>query len=224
VAEGYDALYSNSGGSYNIAIGQAAGANLTTGHYNIDIGNRGIAGEGRTIRIGTQGTQFNTYIAGISGVAVSGSTVTVNSSGKLGVMASSRRFKRNIQPMGANSDVLLKLEPVTFEYKADVDPSGMPQFGLVAEEVEKIDPNLVTCDEQGKAYTVRYEAVNAMLLNEFLKEHSKVQAEERKVAHLEAVVQQQQKQIEALTEGLQKVSAQMATQKSRETTIVAAAK
>ena len=202
VAEGLNALYSNTTGNNNIAIGLGGGGDLTTGSYNIDIGNRGVAGESRTIRIGTQGTQTKTYIAGLSGVAVSGSTVTVNSNGQLGVMASSRRFKRNIQPMGEESDVLLRLQPVSFQYKAEVDPSGAAQFGLVAEEVEKINPDLVACDEQGKPYTVRYEAVNAMLLNEFLKEHQRVQDQGATIARL-------QRQVEALTAGLQKVSAQL---------------
>jgi hypothetical protein len=104
--------------------------------------------------------------------------------------------------MDKASEAILALQPVTFRYKHELDPDGIPQFGLVAEQVEKVNPDLVARDEQGKAYTVRYEAMNAMLLNEFLKEHSKVQT-------LEATVTKQQKQIEALTAGLQKVSAQV---------------
>jgi hypothetical protein len=204
VAEGLNALYSNTTGSSNIAIGINAGGDLTTGGYDIDIGNRGVAAESRTIRLGTNGSQTKTYIAGIGGVAVSGSTVTVNSSGQLGVMTSSRRFKRNIQPMSGRSDVLLKLEPVMFQYKAEVDPSGAAQFGLVAEQVEKIDPALVTCDGQGKPYTVRYEAVNAMLLNEFLKAHKKVE-------DLEAIVAQEREEISLLKQSLKAHAAQIAT-------------
>jgi hypothetical protein len=137
-------------------------------------------------------------------------------------MTSSRRFKRNIRPMSGSSDVLLKLEPVTFEYKTEVDPSSAVQFGLVAEEVENVDPDLVTCDEQGKAYTVRYEAINAMLLNEFLKEHKKVE-------NLEAIVAQEREEISLLKQSLkaqagqiEKVSEQLAVQKSSATLIAKA--
>jgi hypothetical protein len=104
--------------------------------------------------------------------------------------------------MDKASEAILALKPVIFRYKADLDPEGIPQFGLVAEDVEKVDPDLVARDDEGKPYTVRYEAVNAMLLNEFLKEH-------RTVQDLKAVVAQQQKQIEALASGLEKVSAQV---------------
>src|SRR5205814_6595115 len=121
-----------------------------------------------------QGTQNGTFIAGISGVAVSGAQVVVNASGKLGVAASSARFKEAIKPMDKSSESILALKPVTFRYKQELDPDGIPQFGLVAEEVEKVNPDLVVRDEEGKPYTVRYEAVNAMLLNEFLNEHRTV--------------------------------------------------
>ena len=137
---------------------------------------------------------------------------------------SSRRFKQNIQTMGDASDILLALRPVTFEYKPDVDPKGVSQFGLVAEDVEKLNPDLVARDADGKAYTVRYEAVNAMLLNEFLKEHRTVQELKSTVAKQEAMIAQQQKdfqaaaahqqeQIEALTAGLQRVTAQVEVSK-----------
>ena len=116
--------------------------------------------------------------------------------------------------MGKASETLLALKPVTFRYKHELDPKGIPQFGLVAEQVEKVNPDLVARDEQGKPYTVRYEAVNAMLLNEFLKEHKAFVAERLAVAGLQAVVAQQQKQIDALTAGLQKVSAQLELSKS----------
>ena len=139
----------------------------------------GVAGDSFTIRVGD--FQTKTFIAGISGATVTGTAVVVNSSGQLGVAASSQRFKQNIQTMGDASDTLLALRPVTFQYKPDLDPKGIPQFGLVAEEVEKVNPDLVARDEQGKPYTVRYEAVNAMLLNEFLKEHKAFVEEQREV-------------------------------------------
>src|SRR5439155_1442670 len=172
---GFQALFSNTTGNDNIALGNNAGENLTTGNNNIDIFDRGVAREANTIRIGKQGTQRTTFIAGIGGATVTGTAVVVNSSGQLGVAPSSRRFKQNVQAMGDASDILLALRPVTFEYKPDVDPKGIPQFGLVAEEVEKVNPDLVARDDQGKAYTVRYEAVNAMLLNEFLKQYRTVE-------------------------------------------------
>jgi hypothetical protein len=199
-AEGAGALFSNSTGSNNTALGFEAGL-VTTGSNNIDIGNLGGGGP-PTIRIGVQGTQMATYVAGISGIGVDGSQVYVNSSGQLGVIVSSARFKQNIQAMGDASDALLALRPVTFRYKHEIDPDGIPQFGLVAEEVEKVNPDLVGRDAQGKVFTVRYEAVNAMLLNEFLKEH-------RKVEEMEATVAQQQNGMEALTAQLKKQAAQI---------------
>jgi hypothetical protein len=208
VADGLNALYSNTTGSSNIAVGISAGGDLTTGSYNIDIGNRGVAGESRTIRIGARGIQANTYIAGISGVAVAGGVnVIIDSNGHLGTVVSSTQFKDEIKPIDKASEAILSLKPVTFRYKKELDPSGIAQFGLVPEEVEKVNPDLVARDEAGKAYTVRYEAVNAMLLNEFLKEHRKV---EQLTKDFESKLAEQQKQIEALTAGLQKVSSQLA--------------
>jgi len=191
-------------------LGYAGGFNLTTGSNNIDIGNLGVAGDSATIRIGTQGTQTATFIAGISGATASGGVaVYVNSSGQLGTLTSSARFKQNIQAMGDSSDVLLSLRPVSFRYRQEIDPKGLPQFGLVAEEVEKVNPDLVARDADGKPYSVRYEAVNAMLLNEFLKEHRTMQELRSNAAKQEATIAKQQKQIEALTAGLQRVSAQV---------------
>ena len=217
-ATGFNALFANSTGNNNTALGFSAGQNLTTGSNNIDIGANvlGNAGEANTIRIGKQGTQKNTLIAGIFGTAVSGSTVVVSSTGKLGVATSSARFKEAIKPMDKASEAILGLKPVTFRYKEEIDPDKIPQFGLIAEEVEKIDPNLITRDENGKPVTVRYEAVNAMLLNEFLKEHRKAGGEHRKVEEqgrtikeLEGLVTNQQKQIDKLTAGLQRVSGEV---------------
>jgi hypothetical protein len=226
-AIGITALSDNTIGGSNIALGVSAGANLTTGSNNIDIGNAGVANESNNIRIGTKGTQTATFIAGISGATVTGRAVVVNNSGQLGIAPSSKRFKDKIQPMDKASEAILALQPVTFRYKHELDPDGIPQFGLVAEQVEKVNPDLVARDDQGKPYTVRYEAVNAMLLNEFLKEHRKVEEQEATITQVKATVAKQaaiiaqqqkdfqaiaahqQKQIETLTAGLQKVSAQV---------------
>jgi len=212
VAIGYNALFNNTTGGFNTALGPSAGYALTTGSNNIDIANKGVAAEANTIRIGTTGTQTNTYVAGISGVTVAGGVgVIIDSSGHVGTVVSSARFKDAIKPMDKASEAILALKPVTFRYKHDLDPDGIPQFGLVAEDVQKVNPDLVARDEQGKPYTVRYEAVNAMLLNEFLKEH-------RKVEELETNAAQQQKQIEALTAGLQNLSAQLELSESERRT------
>ena len=210
-ADGEYALSSSTSASQNTALGYGAGYHLTTGGNNIDIGNLGVAGEANTIRIGdpvtvvypdgiTHAAQTKTYIAGFT-TAVTGSMVVVNTTThQIGVMTSSARFKSDIKPMDKASEGILALKPVTFRYKQEIDPDGIPQFGLVAEEVEKVYPDLVTRDAQGKAYTVRYDAVNAMLLNEFLKEHRKVQDLE--------------KQVEKLSAGLEKVSAQLEWKKT----------
>ena len=201
-ANGASALFNNTSGNFNIALGSQAGINVT-GSNNIDIGNAGVAGESKTIRIGTRGTQRNTFIAAISGVTVAnGVGVIIDNTGHLGTVVSSERFKDAIKPMDKASEAVLALKPVTFHYKKELDPEGIPQFGLVAEDVEKVNPDLVARDERGKPYTVRYEAVNAMLLNEFLKEH-------RKVEKLEANAAQQQKEIQALTATLKEQAAQI---------------
>src|SRR5207237_3015736 len=143
--------------------------------------------ESSHIRIGTSGFHANTFVAGISGVVVPGGVgVIIDTNGHLGTVVSSERFKDAIKPMDKASEAILALKPVTFRYKHEVDPNGIPQFGLVAEQVAKVNPALVDRDGKGEIYTVRYEAVNAMLLNEFLKEH-------RTVQELEATVAQQQK-------------------------------
>jgi len=163
------------------------------------------------MRIGTV-KETATFITGIRGTATANANavpVVIDSAGQLGTISSSRRFKDEIKPMDNASDAILGLKPVTFHYKSDTQ--NTPQFGLIAEEVAKVNPDLVARDDNGEIYTVRYEAVNAMLLNEFLKEHRKVQKLECTVATQErdfkATIAQQQKQIEALTKGLQKVTA-----------------
>jgi hypothetical protein len=204
-AMGFGALGGVISGNYDTALGYGAGDNLTQGDNNIYIGNNGptnVSGfEDNTIRIGDPAVQTNTFVAGISGVTVSGGTaVYINSDGQLGTNPSSARFKEGIKPMGESSEDLFSLQPVTFQYKKKLDPSSIPQFGLVAEEVEKVNPDLIVRDKEGKPYSVRYDQVNAMLLNEFLKEHRKVE--------------QLEKQIEALTAGLQKVSTQLEASKA----------
>ena len=210
-------MYDNNTGSNNIAIGGSAGFSLTTGSNNIDIGNVGVGGESTTIRIGAVGTHSNAYIAGINGVTVAaGIGVIVDSNGHLGTSTSSARYKENIQPMDKASEAILALKPVTFRYKKELDPKGIPQFGLVAEQVEKVDPELVAKDSDGKPYSVRYEAVNAMLLNEFLKEHRTVAEEANKnreqeatIRELKSAIAEQQKEIKALSANLQRVSNQL---------------
>jgi Chaperone of endosialidase len=194
-ATGVDALGAETTGSLNIALGISAGFNLTTEDNNIDIGNLGVAGDANTIRIGeptavtdpafgeTLPAHTATFIAGIYGTTASGGTaVYINSSGQLGTLTSSARFKQDIHSMDKASEAILALQPVTFRYKQELDPKGIPQFGLVAEQVAKVNPDLIVRDAEGKPYSVRYEAVNAMLLNEFLKEHQKVQQLEAALA------------------------------------------
>jgi len=241
-AMGYQALFSNAGGGFNTAMGYQAlinadgGSNtaigavagtLITGDYNICIGAfvDGVVGENNTIRIGdnlpTGNGQSACYIGGIAGQTVNPSgagTVYIDNSGKLGVFASSQRFKRDIKPMDKDSEAILALKPVTFHYKSDA--KNTPCFGLIAEEVAQINPDLVVRDQNGEIVSVRYEQVNAMLLNEFLKEHRTVQELKSVVAKQEATNAKQQKQIEALTAGLQKVSAQLELSKAAPQTVL----
>jgi len=199
-------------------VGSAAGHDLTTGNQNIVIGNpNAVAGESNTIRIGGSLSQTRAFIAGIRGVATGNNdavNVVIDSDGQLGPVSSSRRFKKEIKPMDTTSEAILALKPVTFHYKSD--KTNRSEFGLIAEEVAKINPDLVVRDENGELYTVRYEAVNAMLLNEFLKEHRAMQEQKATISQLRTMVErqeatnaQQQEQMEALTAGLQKVSAQL---------------
>jgi Chaperone of endosialidase len=211
-------------GSRNTSLGFDAGINADTGSNNIDIGNQGVAGESNTIRIGQQvavapvlppdypyshadlAAHTATYIAGISGVAVSGSAVVVSSSGQLGVKMSSERYKDEIKPMDKASEAILALKPVTFRYKKGIDPDHAPQFGLVAEQVEKVNPDLVERDANGKPFTVRYEAVNAMLLNEFLKEHHKVEQQQKEIGTLRGELEQQRAELKEQRAFIQRIS------------------
>jgi hypothetical protein len=220
-AVGGFALGNSQTGSGNIALGFTAGSAVTSGSNNVDIANTG-ANESGTIRIGST-NQSNTYVAGIYGVTVAGGIgVIVDSSGHLGTSTSSVRYKENIQPMDNASEAILSLQPVTFRYKKELDPNAIPQFGLVAEQVEKVDPELVARDSNGKPSSVRYEAVNAMLLNEFLKEHRKVEELKSTVATQGATIAQQDRKIQeqavtitTLAKGMKTVTARLDEQASQ---------
>jgi len=220
------ALVNTTDGFQNTALGYVAGQNLTTGNNNVYISNPSIDTESNTIRIGNvvgftdlygfqHAAHTATFIAGINGTAVVGSNVVVDANGQLGTATSSARFKKNIKPMDIASDAILALKPVTFQYNSDA--KGTPQFGLIAEDVAKVNSDLVVRDRNGEIYSVRYEAVNAMLLNEFLKEHGKVEK-------LEATVAKQHKDFDAaladLTGQIQKVSAQLQLNKSAPQTVL----
>ena len=204
----------NTTGRGNVAIGDGGGGSLTTGDHNIDIGESvyGNAGESNTIRIGRQRTQNATFIAGISGATVPGGVgVIVGSNGKLGTGVSSARFKDAVKPMDKASEAIFALKPVTFRYKPEFDPDGVAQFGLVAEQVEKVNPDLVARDDQGKPFSVRYEEVNAMLLNEFLKEHPRVESLEKAMAEQQKVNAAMRAMLKEQAAQIPKVSAQLAT-------------
>ena len=177
-AIGYGAMSNNITGVANTAIGSSAGYNVTTGDRNVYIGHDVLgAAESNTTRIS------NVYDS-----VATGRQVYVNADNKIGTLSSSRRYKEEITPMEKASEPILRLKPVTFRYKKDVDPDQALSFGLIAEDVARINPELITRDKDGKPQTVRYEAVNAMLLNEFLKEHRKVQQQEDRIARLEGTV------------------------------------
>src|SRR5438552_889314 len=220
-AVGYFALHNSTGGG-NIAIGVGAGTNLTAGNNNIYVGNVGApGGESNTTRIGIAKTTQNTFIDGIHGATIDPATalaVGVDASGKLGTTVSSRRFKHDIKPMDKASEAILALKPVTFRYKSDAKDT--PQFGLIAEEVEKVSPELVVHDTDGKPYSVRYDQVNAMLLNEFLKEHKAFVEEQRKVQEQAATVARLEKEMQTVVahakeqdSQIQRVSAQIEVSK-----------
>ena len=236
-AMGVDALGNSIDGSANTAVGDSAFAGNVDGSFNTVIGwdagegvegtdniyvgaTSGLPGGGAetgTIRIGDPGFVSACWIAGIAGqTATAGSPVFVTATGKLGTVTSSARYKDDIKPMDKASESIFALNPVTFRYKKAIDANGTPQFGLVAEQVAKVNPDLVIRDTDGKPYTVRYEAVNAMLLNEFLKEHHTVQDLKVTAEKQQATIALQENQIKALTASLreqatqiQKVSAQL---------------
>ena len=214
-ALGFQAGLNITDGNTNIAVGYLAGQYLS-GDNNIDIGNQGGVDDSGVIRIGTEGTQTAIHIAGIRQTPLTTAVgVAINADGQLGVRPSSARFKEAIKPMDKASETVLALKPVTFRYKND--PAALPQFGLVAEEVAKVNPDLVARDKEGKPFTVRYDEINAMLLNEFLKEHRKV---EQLTMDFESKLEEQQKQIQQLTADLCKVSAELELSKSARRTVL----
>ena len=234
-AVGGEALQNNTTGSNNIAIGTDAGLNLTTGSNNIDIHAVGFPGESNTMRIGAPGDQTRTFIAGVRSVTTGNADaipVVIDSAGQLGTVSSSARFKKDIKPMDKTSEAILALKPVTFHYNSD--NTGTAQFGLIAEEVAKVNPDLVVRDTDGQIYTVRYDAVNAMLLNEFLKEHKTVEEQYATIAQLKsnaakqrAAIALQQQEIKSLAASLkeqasqiQKVSAQLEVSRCPQQTVV----
>ena len=203
-AIGFEALGSNISGSSNVAIGDSAGLNVTSASNVICIG-ASVAGANLS---------NSCYVGSIFGQTSSGgAAVLINFDGKLGTVISSQRFKEEIRAMDKSSEALFALKPVTFRYKQEIDEAGIQQFGLVAEDVEKVNPDLVVRDKDGKPYSVRYEQVNAMLLNEFLKEH-------RMVEELKAAVAQQSKHIETLTAVLEKVSARLEVSQPAQRTVL----
>ena len=201
------ALFSNTG-SGNTALGVSALNNNTIGFNNTAVGDNagtGVTTANHVICIGADGNNVDNacYIGQIfSATSSGGIAVFINSNGRLGTATSSRRFKEEIKPMDKTSEALFTLEPVSFHYKKEIDPARISQFGLVAEEVEKVNPDLVVRDKEGKPYSVRYDQVNAMLLNEFLKEHRRMEEQDKRIEELTAQLKQQAAQI-------QKVSAQL---------------
>jgi Chaperone of endosialidase len=228
-AGGANALLSNTTGGGNTAIGNGALFKNTTGDSNTALGisaGSDVTTGTNVICIGSDGANVNNscFIGNIHGVTTAindAIPVVIDSAGQLGTMSSSYRFNKDISAMEKSSEAILSLRPVTFHYKTDT--KGTPQFGLIAEKVAKVNPNLVVRDKKDEIYTVRYDAVNAMLLNEFLKEHRKIQELEATVAKqqkdFQATATQQQKQIEALTAGLQKVSRQLEASKPAPQTV-----
>jgi hypothetical protein len=186
-AVGGYALGFNTTGSNNIAIGYEAGFdNLKTASNNIDIGNQGANGDSAAIRIGSAGAQTNTYIAGIYGVTSFGIPVYINSLGQLGTVPSSRRYKEDIQDMADASSGLLRLRPVTFRYKKPSDDGSKPvQYGLIAEEVAEVYPDLVARSADGQIETVKYQLLDPMLLNELQKQHATITAQQEQIRSLE---------------------------------------
>jgi Chaperone of endosialidase len=209
-------------GSGNTALGANAGSALTTGNFNIDIGVDviGVAGESNTIRIGanlddTQGASA-CHIGGIYNQLVdpaTASSMAIDATGKLGTAVSSRRFKHDIKPMDKASEAILALKPVIFHYKSDA--KNTPCFGLIAEEVAEVNPDLVVRNKNGEIWSVRYDQINAMLLNEFLKEHKKAQEQQTTIGQLKSNAAKQDATISELKSDLQIVVARLKDQGSK---------
>jgi hypothetical protein len=183
VALGTGALFGDTTGSWNIAVGYNAGNSITSGNANIDIGHTGSATDSGVIRIGTSGNQSSTYIAGIVTSTISGAPVVVNGNGQLGVQTSSARFKEDIQDIGNDSDALLRLRPVKFHYRMDESGNPLPlQYGLIAEEVDKVYPELVVHDESGEPFALSYQELPALLLNELQKQRRTIDEQKERIA------------------------------------------
>jgi trimeric autotransporter adhesin len=217
-ATGAGALSFNETGSNNTAIGFGALSSSQAGNNNTGVGVQagiGVTTASYVICIGAGGANVNNscYIGNIWNQSDGTQAVYVNSEGKLGAQVSSRRFKDEVKPMEWASEVIYSLRPVTFRYKPEIEPTRPPGFGLIAEEVEEISFDLVTRGGDGQANSVRYDAVNAMLLNEFLKEHRKVEQQEAAIAQLERDFQmvstQQQKEIQLLSAQLKEQASQI---------------
>ncbi len=226
-ATGSTALEDNTTGGGNTAVGSAALASNTTGGDNTAVGNEAgssITGSGNVcIGAGINGFAGEsdiTRIRNVYGSVATDRAVYVTADNKIGTLSSSRRYKEEITPMNRASDALFALKPVTFRYKKTIDPARVLSFGLIAEEVAEISPELITRDKEGKPQTVRYDAVNAMLLNEFLKEHRKVEEQDCKLQDQGATIAELKKQVAALTAGLQKVSAQLEASNSAPQTVL----
>lgn len=208
-AVGFQALANNTTGVTNTALGFNCGFNITTANNIIVIGTN----------VGGQNVDHSCFIGEIFGETSSGGTaVFINSDGRLGTITSSRRFKEAIQPMDQTSETLFALKPVKFHYKKEIDPNMTSQFGLVAEDVEKVDSALVVRDKEGKPYSVRYDQVNAMLLNEFLKEHYKVEEQSQEILEQRATITELKQamatvvaELKEQASQIQKVSAHLAT-------------
>src|SRR3984957_4518156 len=204
-ALGEGALRSGTTGNNNIAVGYEAGYNLTTGGNNIEIGNEGLSTDYNMIKIGVEGLQAKTFIAGIYGTSVSGSAVMVNSSGQLGVVVSSERFKADIEPMGSYTAKLQALRPVKFHLKTD--PGGAVQYGLIAEEVAKVYPELVIRDQTGRIDGVRCDELAPMLLNEIQEQQKLMAAQSAKIAAQDQRAADQDTKVARLQEQLSGIQA-----------------
>ena len=244
-ADGFRALLSNTTGNHNTANGDSALETNTTGNDNTVDGAHSLtlntAGSGNTVlgfnagnsittadnvivigeNVAGANVSNSTFIGNIFGAtATGGVAVFIDSSGKLGTATSSRRFKDDIKPMDKASDALYSLKPVTFRYKKEIDPKGTSQFGLVAEEVEKVNRDLVVRDKEGKPYSVRYDAVNAMLLNEFLKEHRKSEEQQATIAQLKSGLEALTATVKEQASQIQKVNAELQLRKPAPQTVV----
>ena len=218
-ADGDNALVRNTTGSLNTAIGAHALDQNITGSSNVALGfqaGTSITGSGNVCiaAFGRPGDNNVTRIGNIASTAQpNGDVVTVDAFGKLGFQASSRRYKDDIKPMDKASETLFALKPVSFRYKQEIDPARSPDFGLIAEDVATVNPNLVARDEEGKIVTVRYQAVNTMLLNEFLKEHRKVEEQANTIAELKSGMTALAAMVKEQAAQIQKVSAQLEASK-----------